>query len=209
MWGNVMRTWKAGKPSHTLEEMQALAAQHGGECLSSKYVRGRDLLRWRCHTGHRWSASGESIVAGHWCPRCAIERNSKAQHLGIEVCREMAHAHGGRCLSNEYKNGRTPLQWECKEGHQWWSKSENIRQGYWCVKCANERKSRSNTNLTIEDMRELAALRGGKCISAAYRNVYQALEWECALGHRWSSAPANIIAGCWCRECALGRSERV
>jgi hypothetical protein len=204
-----VRTWKAGKPSHTLEEMQALAAKHEGECLSKKYVRGRDHLRWRCHFGHRWSASGESIVAGHWCPRCAIERNGKAQRLGIEACREMAHARGGRCLSNEYTNGRTPLQWECEEGHQWSSKPEYLRQGHWCVKCANKRKSRSNTNLTIEDMQELAAQKGGTCISTAYRNVYHALEWECALGHRWSSAPANIIAGCWCHECSSGLSERI
>ena len=204
-----MRTWKAGKPSHTLEEMQALAAKHGGECLSKKYVRGRDPLRWRCQIGHRWSASGESIVAGHWCPRCAIERNSKARRLGIEACREMAHARSGRCLSNDYTNSETPLTWECEEGHQWWSKPENVRQGHWCVKCANERKSRSNTNLTIEGMQELAARRDGKCISIVYRNVYHALEWECALGHRWSSAPANIIAGHWCHDCAPGRSERI
>src|SRR6266702_12984 len=204
-----MRSWKAGKPSHTLEEMQALAAKHGGECLSKKYVRGRDPLRWRCHIGHKWSACGESVVAGHWCPRCAVGRNSKAKRLGIEVCREMARARGGRCLSNEYTNGRTPLQWECKEGHQWWQKPENVRQGHWCRTCANERKSRSNTNLTIDDMRELATRKGGRCISTAYRNVYHALEWECALGHQWPSTPANIIAGCWCPECALGLSERI
>ncbi|CAE6864591.1 hypothetical protein IQ288_05080 [Burkholderia sp. R-69980] len=204
-----MRTWKAGKPSHTLEEMQALAAKHGGECLSKKYMRGRDPLRWRCQIGHRWSASGESVVAGHWCPKCAIARNSKAQRLGIEVCREMAQARGGRCLSNEYINGRTRLQWECAEGHTWWQKPENVRQGHWCKECANERKSRNNTNLTIEDMRELAVKKLGKCISTAYRNVYHALEWECARGHQWSSAPANIIAGCWCPECALSLSERV
>jgi hypothetical protein len=121
----------------------------------------------------------------------------------------MARARGGRCLSDEYTNGRTPLQWECKEGHDWWQKPENVRQGHWCNECAIETKRRNNTNLTIEEMRELAARKGGKCISTVYRNVYYALEWECALGHQWPSAPANIIAGCWCPECAQGLSERI
>jgi hypothetical protein len=121
----------------------------------------------------------------------------------------MAQARGGRCLSDEYTNGRTRLHWECGEGHRWWARPENVRQGHWCKECANERKSRNNTNLTIEDMQKLAARKGGKCLSTVYRNVYHALEWECARGHQWPSAPANIIAGCWCPECSLSRSERV
>ncbi|CAM2178448.1 putative Zinc-ribbon domain-containing protein [Burkholderia orbicola] len=204
-----MRAWKSGKPSHTLEEMQALAEKQGGVCLATRYERGRDLLRWRCGKGHEWQAVGESIVAGRWCPRCAVERNSKAQRLGIEVCKEMARVHGGRCLSDEYINSKTPLMWECREGHTWSSRPDNIRQGHWCISCANERKSRNNTNRSIEQMQTLAAKKGGSCRSSVYRNVYHALEWECVIGHRWTSAPANIIAGRWCPKCALGKSERI
>lgn len=204
-----MRAWKSGKPSHTLEEMQTLAEKQGGVCLATMYERGRDLLCWRCSEGHEWRAAGESIVAGRWCPRCAVKRNSNARRLGIEVCREMAQAHGGRCLSDEYINSKTPLMWECREGHTWTSRPDNVRQGHWCVSCANDKKSRNNTNRSIDQMQALAAEKGGICRSSVYRNVYHALEWECVIGHRWTSAPANIIAGRWCPKCALGQSERI
>jgi hypothetical protein len=204
-----MRSWSSGKPRLTLEEMQQIARQRGGECLSIEYIRGRARLRWRCREGHEWWAAGESVKAAHWCPHCAIECNCVKRLLGIEKCREMARERGGRCLSDTYVNSRSPLLWECKRGHQWLSRPANVRSGHWCVVCANERKSRDNTNLTIEAMQQLAARKGGKCISTAFQNVYHPLEWQCAIGHRWVTKPANVIAGSWCPECAPGLSERI
>lgn len=51
--------------------------------------------------------------------------------------------------------------------------------------------------------RELAARRGGQCLSDRYVNQKTALEFECELGHRWSALPNNVYhKGSWCPECA-------
>lgn len=50
-------------------------------------------------------------------------------------------------------------------------------------------------------MHELAASRGGKCHSLAYRDRRTPLEWECAKGHRWRVRPSDIMRGSWCRKC--------
>ena len=45
--------------------------------------------------------------------------------------------------------------------------------------------------IAIERMRELAAAKGGKCLSDVYVNSASKLQWQCARGHTWWIA-ANI-----------------
>ena len=61
--------------------------------------------------------------------------------------------------------------------------------------------------VSIKDMNELAAARGGKCLSAEYLNTDTALMWQCAKGHSWKNRPAKIKNGQWCPECA-GKKQR-
>ncbi len=56
--------------------------------------------------------------------------------------------------------------------------------------------------LSIDEMRSIAEKRKGKCHSDIYVNYSTKLSWECAMGHRWKSAPSNIKKGKWCPYCA-------
>jgi hypothetical protein len=61
----------------TIEDMQNLAVERGGKCLSSTYKNWRIKLLWECAQGHRWEANLNSIQQGHWCPKCAINKRTK------------------------------------------------------------------------------------------------------------------------------------
>lgn len=68
-------TWcpvRAGIQRLTIEDMRKTAKEHGGQCLSNKYVNGRTKLRWRCAKGHEWEAVPDSLRQGTWCPTCAV-----------------------------------------------------------------------------------------------------------------------------------------
>lgn len=65
-------------------------------------------------------------------------------------------------------------------------------------------ESKPDSELDIEDMRQAAAFRGGKCISETMTkgDLYTKLEWECHDGHRFWSSPYTILkGGHWCPEC--------
>lgn len=64
-----------------LDEMKKLAIEHGGECLSSEYLKQKSPLLWRCANGHEWSANPDSIIQGGWCPECS-------SRVGERICRE-------------------------------------------------------------------------------------------------------------------------
>ena len=57
------------------------------------------------------------------------------------------------------------------------------------------------------NLREIAKIRGGMRLSKHYINADTALEWECALGHRWWQKPDHIKnTGTWCKRCAAKKT---
>lgn len=122
----------------------------------------------------------------------------RAKKYTIEDMQRFAINKGGRCISVDYINFQSKLQWECGCGHIWSASYSNISRGKWCKRCAGTLK------LTIEYMREVAERKGGKCLSSEYTNNKAKLKWECELGHEWFANYANISQGRWCPECRGG-----
>jgi hypothetical protein len=114
-----------------LAEMKIIAIQRGGQCLSEQYINSKEKLLWQCSKGHYWTATPFSIkVRKSWCPHCA-----GTQPLGMDAMHVLARERGGKCLSKGYKNCKTKMLWQCKNGHQFHSTPDNIKQGKWCPQC--------------------------------------------------------------------------
>jgi len=64
-------------------------------------------------------------------------------------------------------------------------------------------ESKRLEDLTVEDLQQAAAFRGGKLLSTSYSgNPEEKLEWECHKGHRFSATPKLILlGGHWCPVC--------
>jgi hypothetical protein len=155
-----------------------------------------------------WQARASATRAGHWCPVCAHN-----QKLGFEQMQEIARKRGGRCLSTNYKNGRTPLLWECANGHCWKASPANVKggrrkKGTWCFECYHSRRA-FHDKYSIQTMRTIAAARGGRCLSQEYVGSKSKLTWQCALGHRWQALPASVVHGTWCPVCARNQRLRL
>ena len=188
----------------TIEQMKILARSRGGECLSDALVNLHIPLRWQCAQGHQWSAEPNNVIGrgrkkGSWCPQCAREsmRGKKRPNPPtIGDMRKIAKARGGMCLSEFYINAHTHLCWRCAEGHVWTAEPANVRRGSWCPFCAGKAPK------TLSEMRELAAIWGGDCLSNSFQNVHSALKWICAEGHEFEALPRNIERGHWCPACA-------
>jgi hypothetical protein len=183
----------------TIEQMQEIAKSRSGKCLSTEYINSRIKLQWQCTEGHRWWATPAYIKKKCWCPTC--NGTGKAT---IEEMQVLAKSKGGKCLSAQYVNDRTKLQWQCAEGHMWWTTPNIIKRNHWCLKCAGYEKG------TIEEMQEIAKSRGGKCLSAEYINNMTHLQWQCAKGHRWRAIPFSIkVAHSWCPKCAVNEKKTI
>ena len=190
------KTWCpdcAGNAPLTIHEMQIIANNRGGICLSQKYLGAHKKLEWLCSTGHRWWAKPNAIKTGSWCIICS----GKAP-LTIEEMRTVAQDRGGECLSPKIVNSRTNLQWKCAEGHVWEATPSEVRNGpTWCPYCSGK------APLTIEEMQNIAKGRGGRCLSPEIVNARLQLKWMCSEGHVWKSTPSSVKnSNSWCRTCA-------
>lgn len=176
------------------QELQAIAKQRGGEILSCSYVHGRVKHLWKCAKGHQWETTPDNVRSGYWCPHCA-----GILPLTIAEMNTIAQARNGRCISASYSGNKSKIIWECSSGHQWAAAPIKVKNGSWCPKCAGK------IPLTIEEMREIASGRGGKCLSENYINNRIKLSWECAEGHRWEASPVKVKNGTWCPTCSSKR----
>lgn len=113
------------------ELLSIIALSHNGKCLSSDYKNIKQKLLWECEKGHTWFATPFSIkVRKSWCPVCAGN-----QPLGMEAMYKLAKKNKGKCLSTFYANCKTKMLWQCRNGHQFQSTPDNIKQGKWCPFC--------------------------------------------------------------------------
>jgi thiol-disulfide isomerase/thioredoxin len=203
VYGSIQQgTWCpdcAGKRPQTLEDAKRVAVERNGKCLSKEMKDSNARLKWMCEHGHTWSTSFNKIKnQGSWCPTCA----GKSKYT-IEVMDKWARENNGKCLSRNYVNVDTQLEWMCSEGHVWKATPNTIQQGHWCLKCSGRER------LTIEEMRQIASERGGKCLSTEYVNNNTKLKWQCAEGHVWEAVPGAIKSGQWCSNCNFYLSEQI
>ncbi len=63
-------------------------------------------------------------------------------------------------------------------------------------------ESKGIENLTLADIREAAAYRGGQCLAEEIMDIYTPIKWKCADGHEFEmSVNAVLQGGHWCTEC--------
>lgn len=69
-----------GTEKLTIEEMQTLAHDRGGKCLSEEYTNSFTKLRWQCSQGHEWLAAPLNIkTQGTWCPHCLYKNEQECR----------------------------------------------------------------------------------------------------------------------------------
>ncbi|CAI2193288.1 14474_t:CDS:2 [Funneliformis geosporum] len=180
----------AGNVKHTLEDIKKIALSKHGECLSTKYKNNQLPLLWRCKENHLWHTSLGNVKSG-------------SMKLTLEDAKQIALSRHGECLSTEYKNIGEPLTWRCQSNHQWQNSLNHIKnRGQWCPFCIGRYQS-------IEDMRKLAQMKNGDCLSDQYYDSQTKLEWICKNKHRWEAIPNSIQQGTWCPLCPKYKREKL
>ena len=117
-----------------LEFFQKVAEAFGGRCLSALYVDSNHDLEFQCKRNHIWKATGASIAQGNWCGNCQRLQLAESRKWDIQKCDEIAEERGRHCITRIYENSKTPMEWQCENGHRWWQKPKYIKTN-WCKKC--------------------------------------------------------------------------
>jgi hypothetical protein len=134
----------AGLSNKTIEEMKEFATKRGGYFVSETYINNKYKHKWGCNCGHTWEESYTNMLRRkNWCNKCNPRMGWQNERT-IQDMIKFAKDNNGECLSTEYKNNRTKLQWSCKNGHifneSYETMNRRISRNYWCLQCKQHDK---------------------------------------------------------------------
>ena len=100
-------------------------------------------MEWKCnnHNHQSWFSSYNGTVdTKSWCAKCGDNKTSQKLRKidGLKEAKEYAKNRGGECLSTEYINNKTKLEWKCENSSHssWLSTFEKaVKRNQWCRKC--------------------------------------------------------------------------
>ncbi len=122
--------------------------EKGGTLEDKHTPTDREDHVWvRCAFDHLWRGRYDNLAKHHWCPHCAGVAPDT-----IEAMRALAESRGGQCLSTEYKNGKTNLEWVCAFNHKWPATPNNVKNcGSWCKDCRKINVGEELVRATLEE----------------------------------------------------------
>ncbi len=179
----------------TIEDLHNKATAKGGQFLSQIYMGGQIKHEWKCKAGHLFQMRPHAVQQGQWCPECGWGGKPN-----IAQAKELAQFRGGKCLSTEYKNAKTRLNWKCAFNHEWPAVFNNVKNGAWCPKCAKIAQGNRQRG-TLKEMQDIAKERGGKCLATEYIDSFTKLPFQCQHGHDFLLKPNRLKQGGWCKHC--------
>jgi|GEM_PF-631599 len=175
-----------------LKRIQDIAISKGGRCLSDKYESSLAEILMECSCGYQWKTTGNSIQKGTWCAKCA-----KCAPLDLKEFQDYALERGGECLSKEYISTRKPLNFRCREGHEWSVTPNSMKKNKtWCKVCSS-----ISQRTSIEVYKQIARDKEGVCLSVSNDAVDGLIEFQCSKGHIFKSDGDRIKKGAWCYKC--------
>ncbi len=188
------------------EDLERIVKRKGGELLTDVVVTTKSKVKIKCKNGHIWTTTVSLIKSGAWCYKCGRQSMKEKMSLSLDEVVEFARQHSVSCLSSEYENADTILSWRCNKcGYVW---NAPLRRLYNTKECCPhcQKTIKFNSRYTIEDMKNIARERGGKCLSDIYVNIKTKLRWQCKEGHIWEATPDSIRRGTWCPTCNRGET---
>lgn len=146
---------------------------------------------------------------------------SKDQRL--KKAKNVAAFKGGECLSTEYTNSASNMQWRCANGHTFEATYNNVVNNHtWCRKCAaairGENRTRyckqkamekqmldtrsvyipSSLNRTPEDTSDIFGINDEEQHELEkdenwYLRAYMPTRWRCPKGHEWDATYDSVF----------------
>lgn len=196
--------------SKKLEEINQIALERGGYCLSDTYTNNHTKLKFRCGKNHEWMTTPKSIKKGRWCPLCYDSEKRKAikrQPNKILEIKQKACELGGECLSEVYINNREKLKFRCASGHEWETNWKCIIKNTWCPICASK-KDLDPSGILYKELINIVNYKNGICFEP-YQGAKTKIKFSCEFEHIWTATPNAIKNGNWCPQCSMGFYERV
>ena len=181
-----------------------LAAQADGWDPKSVVAFSNKKVRWKCSSGHSWSAVISSRSNGNGCPYCSGHFiNPGVSDLATTNPELAAQADGwDPKLLSAFSNKR--VQWKCHLGHLWNASVGDRSKGNGCPFCSGHKVLAGFNDLSTKHLK-IAAQANGWDPTTVTSQTHKSFDWKCNLGHTWSATVKNRFKSDGCPICSNKR----
>lgn len=195
----------------TLEDVLKFCKEIGIECKSTKYITSKEKMIFictNCNEDFKKTYVELKQKKKTTCPTCSkksnklntIKKENSFKEL-LKLCSEL----GLKCLSKEYKNNDTDLEFECtrcKESFfRRWKVLKKDRSTI-CTRCSI-RDSAEKRRYSYKEVSNIFAEENCKLLSTDYIDNKQKLEYRCDCGEESTVALSNFLNGQRCKTCGI------
>ena len=110
---------------------------------------------------------------------------AEGEKLTLQIFKDIAESYGGKCLSKEYHRIEEPLNFRCKNGHEFAIVANRVKnKGTFCIQC-NKIARRETVCRDSSYYKKLIEDRGGNIITKMPAKMHpkDKLVIQCAKGH--------------------------
>jgi hypothetical protein len=109
--------------------------------ILGKYQSMNQRIECKCNIHNViWSPKAANLANGSGCPKCAMYRIKHAKlSTHEEFVKKVDKLNNGIKVIGEYIDSKTPITFQCQEGHMWSAKPNSILNGSGCPYCSNKK----------------------------------------------------------------------
>ena len=178
--------------------LRAAIVRLGLVCLDREWRGSNAEYRFRCGRNHVFSRAFKTIsqVKSGGCRVCVAE-DCDARLFA------KALAAGVTCLESGWLGSMVMHRFRCSCGHEWSRRGCQVLCSAGCPSCARVKHSqRMRLKDGLLKLQQIAAARGGVCLTEVYCGMYRAYAFRCAEGHEWEAMGSDVMRDTWCPVCA-------
>ena len=187
-----------------LKSIEDIVTKKGGVINETICVENDYKFRLLCRNKHPFELSREDIRNNRWCQKCKQDKKGIVNENRFNQLLEYLKGIEGKCLSDTCENCKMKLLFECKNGHQFYSRIHNVLHGYWCKKCHFERihdNTKESRKTIVKSV--VQELEGEILLEIKDYNDNDEVNLKCKRGHVWKSRVKYIIEHQWCKRCSV------
>lgn len=161
--------------------------------LITPYFSQKKEVTLMCGKRHRWTTTPDSVYKDNWCPECA--GNMKGT---TEFYRKIGKMFNCELIS-EYVNAKTPLTYKCPKTHKF-----TIKSPYWLKRTYKEIEilcPKCKLDIFAKQFQTIVSKKRAQLLTP-YKGRFKPITIKCSKNHKWSTTPASVYQGSWCKFCA-------
>lgn len=182
------------------KEVEKIFEKKGCKLLEKKYKNNKQRMLFQCRCKNIDYISLDSLLSGHFCWKCGVERRAEKQRYFYEEVKKIFEDNNCVLLSKEYKNSKQKLDYICECENKAQISLNCFLRGNRCPECRKE-KVRKKLSYTYQEVKDYFESQGCELLSTEYINAKIKLEYICVCNKKAEIAFWHFVDGGRCQNC--------